>query len=76
MPSDKAQYIHRLGRTARAGKGGQGVLLLASFERNFLRELQDLPLREEVASDTASGGSVTAAMRKMNPITIATAYQV
>merc|ERR1740123_2345877 len=28
LPSDKAQYVHRLGRTARAGKSGQGMLLL------------------------------------------------
>lgn len=32
LPSDKAQYIHRLGRTARAGKAGHGVLLLCDFE--------------------------------------------
>ncbi|CAM9901402.1 unnamed protein product, partial [Scytosiphon promiscuus] len=32
LPSDKAQYIHRLGRTARAGKGGHGILLLCDFE--------------------------------------------
>ncbi|CAM9811773.1 unnamed protein product, partial [Heterosigma akashiwo] len=35
MPADRAQYVHRLGRTARAGgrEGGRGVLLLAEFER-------------------------------------------
>lgn len=32
LPMDKAQYVHRLGRTARAGKGGHGVLLLCDFE--------------------------------------------
>ena len=32
LPSDKAQYIHRLGRTARAGKAGHGILLLCDFE--------------------------------------------
>ena len=31
-----------VGRTARAGKVGQGTLLLADFESNFLRKLQDL----------------------------------
>ena len=35
LPSDKAQYIHRIGRTARAGRGGCGVLLLAEFEKSF-----------------------------------------
>merc|ERR1719231_678690 len=44
MPSDKAQYIHRLGRTARAGKAGGGHLLLADFEAGFLSGMSDLPL--------------------------------
>lgn len=43
--TEKAQYIHRLGRTARAGKQGSGLLLLANFEeRSMLRELKDLPI--------------------------------
>ena len=45
LPSDKAQYIHRLGRTARAGKAGGGYLLLADFESSFLRTLHDLPVQ-------------------------------
>ena len=40
QPADKAQYVHRLGRTARAGKQGSGVLLLADFERGFLRDVK------------------------------------
>ena len=42
--SDKAQYIHRLGRTGRAGKEGKGVLILSPWEDYFLHALADLPL--------------------------------
>jgi hypothetical protein len=33
--TDKQQYIHRVGRTARAGKSGVGVLVLCEFEAGF-----------------------------------------
>ncbi|KAJ3224031.1 hypothetical protein HDU81_008792 [Chytriomyces hyalinus] len=46
-PSSREQYIHRLGRTARAGSAGVGILILAEFERFFLtRTLKDLNLTE------------------------------
>ncbi|CAG8514157.1 4983_t:CDS:2 [Paraglomus brasilianum] len=45
-PSSKEQYIHRLGRTGRAGKEGKGILVLAPFEKKFLREVSSLPLQE------------------------------
>jgi ATP-dependent RNA helicase MSS116 len=32
--TERDQYIHRLGRTARGGKSGEGALLLAPFERS------------------------------------------
>ena len=40
-PSDKAQYIHRLGRTARAGNSGVGIIILSDFEQVFLKDLSD-----------------------------------
>ncbi|KAH7620280.1 putative DEAD-box ATP-dependent RNA helicase 26 [Nannochloris sp. 'desiccata'] len=48
QPSSKEQYIHRLGRTARAGKTGQGVLILSPFEETFVaRELaRDVPISQ------------------------------
>ncbi|KAL3162374.1 hypothetical protein ABBQ32_010052 [Trebouxia sp. C0010 RCD-2024] len=46
MPADQAQYIHRVGRTARAGKQGQALLLLHDFERFFLRHLAELPVTQ------------------------------
>ncbi|PWA96821.1 P-loop containing nucleoside triphosphate hydrolases superfamily protein [Artemisia annua] len=44
LPSDKAQYIHRLGRTGRKGKVGEGILMLAPWEEFFLSTLRDLPI--------------------------------
>lgn len=45
--TERDQYIHRLGRTARAGKSGTGLLLLAPFEFDYMvnKELNDLPLQ-------------------------------
>ena len=40
LPSSAEQYVHRVGRTARAGKGGEGVLLLSPFEAHFLATLK------------------------------------
>jgi len=45
VPSNREQYIHRLGRTGRAGKLGCGVMLLCDFESYFVKDLKDLPLQ-------------------------------
>lgn len=44
VPSDREQYIHRLGRTGRKGKEGQGILLLAPWEDYFTSTVKDLPI--------------------------------
>ncbi|RWR93266.1 DEAD-box ATP-dependent RNA helicase 31-like protein isoform X1 [Cinnamomum micranthum f. kanehirae] len=44
LPSDREQYIHRLGRTGRKGKQGKGFLLLAPWEEFFLASVKDLPI--------------------------------
>lgn len=46
IPTDREQYIHRLGRTGRGGKEGEGILLLAPWEEYFLHEIGDLPLEK------------------------------
>ncbi|KAA8522380.1 hypothetical protein F0562_013259 [Nyssa sinensis] len=46
VPSDREQYIHRLGRTGREGKGGEGILLLAPWEEYILDEMKGLPLEK------------------------------
>ena len=39
-PPSVEQYVHRLGRTGRAGKKGTGILILTPFEKDFLKSLQ------------------------------------
>ena len=79
LPSDKAQYTHRLGRTARAGKNGDGVLLLCDFEGNFVRQLADQKIqtrrqhtRQELA---AVQPNIDNCLRRMNKRTLFSAYQ-
>ncbi len=56
--TDREQYVHRLGRTARAGKRGAGLLLLADFEAEvMLRDLRDLPLQPAGAGSALTGGA-------------------
>jgi ATP-dependent RNA helicase MSS116 len=42
LPESREQYIHRLGRTGRAGKDGKGLLVLSSFESKFLDGLKGI----------------------------------
>ncbi|KAK0198603.1 DEAD-domain-containing protein [Armillaria mellea] len=47
-PDDPREYIHRVGRTARAGKVGKSLLFLLESELGFLRYLKEakVPLNE------------------------------
>ncbi|KAB1219605.1 DEAD-box ATP-dependent RNA helicase 31 [Morella rubra] len=44
LPADREQYIHRLGRTGRKGKEGDGILLLTPWEEFFLSTVKELPI--------------------------------
>ncbi|PNH08328.1 DEAD-box ATP-dependent RNA helicase 25 [Tetrabaena socialis] len=46
IPANREQYIHRAGRTGRAGRQGQCTLLVADFERPFLDKLAGLPITQ------------------------------
>jgi len=43
-PTSKEQYVQRIGRTGRAGKSGAGILLLCDYEKDFLKQIKDLPI--------------------------------
>ncbi|GIL57216.1 hypothetical protein Vafri_12427 [Volvox africanus] len=44
-PSNREQYIHRAGRTGRAGQTGRCVLLIGDHEAAFLGHLTDLDIK-------------------------------
>lgn len=45
LPSSNDQYVHRVGRTARAGKDGRAVLVLFQQESFFPRVNKSLPIQ-------------------------------
>jgi ATP-dependent RNA helicase MSS116 len=45
-PVSRDIYIHRIGRTGRAGKNGDATLILAPFEKGFLQNLHDIPIKD------------------------------
>lgn len=55
LPQSRDTYIHRIGRTARAGKEGEGWLVISPLEREELRyRLSKLPLKPDESLLTAS----------------------
>lgn len=55
-PSSREQYLHRLGRTARAGGSGKGVLVLHDWEDYFLKqEVSDLWKKMKILDWEADG---------------------
>ncbi|OQE15312.1 hypothetical protein PENFLA_c032G09467 [Penicillium flavigenum] len=54
VPRDRETYIHRLGRTARAGKEGEGWLFMHPAESDVYRKrLGRLPLKVDTALESA-----------------------
>ncbi|KAJ9667618.1 hypothetical protein H2201_002153 [Coniosporium apollinis] len=54
LPTSRDTYVHRIGRTARAGKEGEGWLILSEIDRRELRSrLRDLPLNEDTSLQAA-----------------------
>ncbi|KAL8494937.1 hypothetical protein ACS0TY_019200 [Phlomoides rotata] len=77
VPSDKQQYVHRLGRTGRKGKEGQGILMLTPWEEFFLSNVKDLPISKapEPLVDPDTKKKVERALSKIEMNTKESAYQ-
>ena len=78
VPSNREQYIHRLGRTGRAGKEGRGVLLLSPYEEFFVhKDLVGLPITPEpphVPLTASERKEVDAAVQRVPMETRTSAY--
>ncbi|WP_315118114.1 DEAD/DEAH box helicase [uncultured Clostridium sp.] len=52
LPMEKESYVHRTGRTARAGKEGKAITFVTPYENRFLKDIEEyigfsIPKREE-----------------------------
>ncbi|KAJ3508006.1 hypothetical protein NLJ89_g5991 [Agrocybe chaxingu] len=85
LPASADQYIHRLGRTGRAGAGGRGIIVLSPEEEFFLRTaaVRALPLKLATPPSSSSSSNpssslspaLTQAIAKVSPETKAQAYR-
>ena len=54
IPPSEEQYVHRIGRTARGDKTGEGWILISKLERSELRQrLPKMPLQHDDTLETA-----------------------
>ncbi len=54
LPNVPEDYVHRIGRTGRAGEEGAAVTLVSSEERKLLKDIQRL-LKRELPAETIAG---------------------
>ena len=68
MPDSRETYIHRLGRTGRAGREGEGILILSEVEESFLsKDLSGLEIvQDESLLSNGPGGSDIVQTSDMN----------
>ncbi len=66
IPNISETYVHRIGRTARAGAEGSAISLCGDDERGFLRDIERL-IRQKVPVREGKPGSVSAPAQSAEP---------
>lgn len=75
VPSEKEAYIHRLGRTARAGAEGRGTFIITEDETFFSKwTLKEITF-EPTAADLSAKEEIRSIAEKMEPEMQAKVYQ-
>lgn len=75
MPSDKEAYIHRLGRTARAGAEGRGTLILAEPEIPFAKKNLSMVKFLDHSADLSAHDDVMGVASQLDDILKEKAYR-
>ncbi|MDO8377677.1 DEAD/DEAH box helicase, partial [Phenylobacterium sp.] len=66
LPNVPESYVHRIGRTARAGAGGSAVAFCADDERNLLRDIQKVT-RQTIPTEERRGDRALMVMTQAMP---------
>ena len=79
LPADSDAYTHRVGRTARAGKGGRAVILLTEAESYFVQTNRQFPIQihnasDQILKDSASESKVSQILESIDPVVKQKAY--
>ena len=59
IPYDNESYVHRIGRTGRAGRDGQAILFVAPKERRLLRSIEQSTRQTLTAMELPTGEQVS-----------------
>jgi ATP-dependent RNA helicase MSS116 len=77
VPRDRETYVHRLGRTARANKTGEGWVFLHDGENDyFTNRLGDLPINEDSQSLPTAMADMSKGTENLSPATALTISQM